>query len=134
VNDDNVVLVHYIHPNRGDHPVVGPETRIKYGMRSSGDEFLIDHRDLAGAPHLFRLVEKAVQTPTIVNIPAAPTPVPTPVSSGLGWGSLAKGQIKALEGEGFTSLEDLRGMSEAGLLTIKGVTPAAAKKIVADLA
>jgi glycosyltransferase involved in cell wall biosynthesis len=88
--DDQVVLAEYMHPNRGQHEVVGGATKTKYGYRGGGEVFMVHIDDIAAQPMYFRqvrldnvIVPKAeVQLPppppTIVN-PAQPAmPIPKP--------------------------------------------------------
>lgn len=72
--DDDFVLVKYLSPNRGNHPVVGHVTQQPYGYRKGGDQFLVHKTDvwLGGDPNLQRIgpfepipreIKVAVQTP-----------------------------------------------------------------------
>jgi len=126
--DQDFVMIRYNHPNRGTHPVVGTATRTKYGVRKQGDQFLVDRRDMVNQPHLFSAIqERPVPAP-------APQPVTPPPPSSIGWGDLSARVVKILEAEGFTSLDDLRGIPEPQLKSITGIGKTTVKKIVGLLA
>jgi len=75
IQDHNVDMVSYMHPNRGQHPVYGMATKKFYGMRSGGgtETFLVHKADIAAAPHYFHLVPQTPQAPQkAVVIPPAP--------------------------------------------------------------
>lgn len=76
VVDDNFVEILYDHPNRGDHPVVGPVTGTFYGYRSGGDKFLVDRRDIAGSPHIFKVQDAE----NVMVKQETPEPPPPPVA------------------------------------------------------
>jgi hypothetical protein len=123
MSDQNFVLIRYQHPNKGKHPVIGTTTKTKYGMRASGDKFLVDRRDAQAQPHLFAEVQEQ-------PIPAPPRRVePPPPPPSLGWGDLSEKYIKILKAEGFDDLGDLRGIPEPQLRSIKGIGKATADKI-----
>lgn len=124
MTDQNFVMIKYAHPNRGKHPVIGTTTRTKYGMRASGEKFLVDRRDAQAQPHLFIVVQEQ-PIPAPAHRAAPPPPPPS-----LGWGDLDVKYIKVLEGEGFEDLGDLRGIPDEQLLAIKGIGKATASKIV----
>ena len=126
--DQDFVMIKYMHPNTGTHPVIGTATRTRYGMRRNGDQFLVDRRDVTAQSHLFVPVEERP-----VPTPPAKTVTPPPPSS-KGWGSLSKKVVKVLEGEGFSSLDDLKGIDNVQLLAISGIGKATVSKIVELLA
>jgi predicted flap endonuclease-1-like 5' DNA nuclease len=93
-NDSEFKLCQYLHPNRGQHPVIGgavfanriPELqmigareggfKIHYGFRGGGEKFLVHVEDIKMAPHLFRAVEMPPQPPPVERQPlAGPIPV-----------------------------------------------------------
>ena len=122
--DQDFIMIKYVHPNRGNHPVIGAQTRTKYGVRKSGDTFLVDRRDVVAQRHLFEpLQDKPIPAP-----PSPPIKPPVPVA--VGWGEIDEKFQKILIGEGFESMDDLRGIPESQLLAIKGIGKATAKKIV----
>lgn len=67
MNDENMVLVVYTHPNRGQHKVIGPVTRTNYGYRGGGNRFYVDKRDIAAAPHLFQPIQQVEQAVAAVQ-------------------------------------------------------------------
>lgn len=73
MDDANFVLARYLHPNIGEHTVVGTATGTKYGFRGGGDIFLVHREDVAAQPHLFAPVE---QKPTPVPVAARQAPPP----------------------------------------------------------
>lgn len=75
MNDENYVLVEYLHQSRGQHLVVGLSTKQRYGYRKNGDVFLIHKDDFAAARNFYRQVN-VVQEPAPAAVPAPP---PTPV-------------------------------------------------------
>jgi hypothetical protein len=81
MNDAEYVLAKYIHPNIGQHPVIGVETKIRYGFRGGGEIFLVHKKDLTAQPHLFSVIDTAPTPiePTPVEVPPAPTVLPDPV-------------------------------------------------------
>lgn len=75
IKDDELVMVLYDHPNRGDHHVVGPITGLDYGYHSGGDKFLVHQKDIDGMPHIFKKEDAS----KVQVVPAAPVPPPPPV-------------------------------------------------------
>ncbi len=76
-NDSDMVMARYKHPNRGQHTVVGPATKIKYGFRAGGDVFLVHKDDVRTQPHLYEEIEtREVAAP--VKAPPAPPPEALP--------------------------------------------------------
>lgn len=90
MQDSQFVMIHYDHPNKGQHKVIGASTHMDYGYRAGGDEFLVHKNDIALQPNIF-VVKPA---PVVVREPAenggnsssshgtaevAPTPLPTPL-------------------------------------------------------
>ena len=73
-DDKDFVLCLYTSANQGQHPVVGGETKIRYGYRAGGDIFLVHARDIAVQPHLF------LPAPEPVVEPPTPPPAPTALS------------------------------------------------------
>lgn len=87
--DDQIVLAEYMHPNRGQHEVVGGATKTKYGYRGGGEVFMVHIDDIAAQPMYFRqvrldnvIVPKAdVQLPpppSIINSAQSAIPTPAP--------------------------------------------------------
>ena len=52
---DQMVMIEYADPRQGDHLVFGRATATKYGIRSQGDHFYVDPRDIAIEPARFRV-------------------------------------------------------------------------------
>ena len=67
MSDDDFVMIKYMHPNQGQHSVVGSVSKNKYGHRKKGDEFLVHKDDIAAFPHLFIALEGTVTPPPIVR-------------------------------------------------------------------
>lgn len=85
----------YIHPNRGDHRVIGGNLfpariagvnmrsahgggyRIDYGYHSGGEQkpFLVHHLDANAQPHLFKRAELIEAPPVQREAPKEPEPV-----------------------------------------------------------
>ena len=83
--DENMVLCRYLHPNRGQHTVVGGVTKTKYGFRAGGDTFLVRREDADANPHLFAQIESkeipaAAKPPLPSAPPAAPPAAPAAVA------------------------------------------------------
>ena len=72
-DDEEYVMIEYLHPNRGNHPVVGHVTKTKYGNRGGGSKFLVNIKDVEAQPHLFKQLESGVTAP---KQPIAPTESP----------------------------------------------------------
>jgi len=55
LSDNDVILITYNNPNRGQHKVVGPSSKTNYGYRSGGgvEHFYIRKEDLATHPDWF---------------------------------------------------------------------------------
>lgn len=81
MDDSEFVLAKYTHPNIGEHPVIGTETRTKYGFRGGGEIFLVHKKDAAAQPHLFSVIDsKPTPVPEQARVePPPPEPVQTPV-------------------------------------------------------
>jgi len=140
--DNDVVLARYLHPNRGQHKVVGVSTRTVYGYRAGGDTFLVHKADIAAQPHLYAQVQKAqvVAVPSGPPAPPAPplpieVPVPKPVSTfdpqsipGVG-----PDMVKQLTARGILTLAQFKAMSKVQWTNIKGVGEKRADAIMAAL-
>jgi glycosyltransferase involved in cell wall biosynthesis len=70
--DENMVLVKYMSPNRGQHGVRGMATRTYYGYRSGGAEFLVFKADVAAQPHMFMPITRRVERQTAAVMPETP--------------------------------------------------------------
>lgn len=80
MTDNDMVLVTYENPNRGQHKVVGSQTKISYGYRAGGgqERFYVHKFDIAAHPDWFRPYQ-----PPIVQVvhQAVSTPPPQPVAA-----------------------------------------------------
>lgn len=74
-SDNDVEMVRYMHPNRGQHPVYGLATKKFYGMRAGGgtETFLVHRADIAAAPHYYHMVAPIPTAPR-KEIVAPPPP------------------------------------------------------------
>jgi hypothetical protein len=72
VEDEDVSLIKYLHPNRGNHHVIGIATKTKYGYRSYGDVFLVKKVDIKAQPHLFEVVDDRARAPKASERETAP--------------------------------------------------------------
>ena len=150
VEDSDVVMVEYNHPNVGQHPVIGPATRRKYGYRAGGERFLVHKDDVQHSPTLFKPVgaeqrEAVVQRPQR-KAPPPPEPVmkeeePEPVDleedparshtpldlSGL---ELSKRVIQNLARNGFVTEERVLDAGEEGLVEVKWIGEQTAQDIL----
>jgi len=90
--DQDFEMVIYMHPNRGQHTVMGPATGNNYGFRGgSGQErFLVHRADIAAAPGFFQIVSKVPSAPRVIAAPplppepvekSSPPPRPVPLSA-----------------------------------------------------
>lgn len=67
VTDENFVIAIYTHPNVGEHRLFGSVTKIDYGYRSGGEKMLVHKKDVAGAPHLFTIMENVAQVEPVAT-------------------------------------------------------------------
>lgn len=81
MNDEDLILVRYTHPNRGQHPVVGHATGRKYHYHAGGEKFLVHRDDVAAAPNLFQPVEEVRARERVSHRQTAPAPPPPPPGS-----------------------------------------------------
>lgn len=66
-NDNDYVLVQYNSPNKGQHSVIGFNTKTHYGYRRGGDTFLIKHDDYLAQKHMFTIVDKMSQSKRFIE-------------------------------------------------------------------
>lgn len=144
----------------GDHGIVGFATKIQYGYRSSGEQFLMHVKDIQlhsnpkvnhGRVKLLEPMEELEEVkPTLVGTsddeitgePSMPLeeavelPEPTlEVNEDMpltGMKTLTNRNIAELEGQGIISITDLVRFGKEGLLTLKGMSVAKADKIVKE--
>lgn len=89
LENNDLVLVEYTHPNKGSHPVYGGgNPRRSYGYRASGDRFLVHREDIKLYPHWFRQAaiasvpkEENKVTPPPMPVVAAPQARPAQVAA-----------------------------------------------------
>lgn len=91
--DDDMIMISYNSPNRGDHRVighaqfsypiqglrmisVGGAMRVDYGYRKQGDRFLVHRNELEAAPDLFKPVSASIPEIQIAEQSRRPTPRP----------------------------------------------------------
>jgi hypothetical protein len=147
MSDENMILVRYMHPNRGQHPVRGQATKTFYGYRSGGqDSFLVHREDIRLQPHLFQVVENK---PTHVANEPAPLPVQEFDAEAYiqkmrnKWtkeldlqslpGVTAKIAI-SMKNSGFTTRDDILRVGATGLeQAVNGIGQAKAEMIIAYL-
>jgi hypothetical protein len=58
MEDNNLILCTYNHPNIGQHIVIGPATKNRYGYHGGGDVFLVHVLDIKGRPDLYVPVDR----------------------------------------------------------------------------
>lgn len=70
MNDNELVMIVYSHPNMGQHPVYGSGKNPRfYGYRSKGDKFLVLKSDQQAFPNYFQIapdvpiIERKMQEP-----------------------------------------------------------------------
>ena len=140
IDDDNVVMIRYKHPNRGQHNVRGSATGRDYGYRGGGEVFLVEHADAVAAPHLFDIVEKPKakrvpekkpdlqqQPPDLLEVTAA---LEFDFQTLPGVNAEIAAEMKT---SGLSTREDVLALGEEGLLQYKYIGPAKAKIIIRTL-
>ena len=143
MSDEDYVKVRYNSPNRGQHQVVGPASRKKYGRRAGGQVFLMLKVDAQHSPHLFTQISDlpAAAQPVATTAPPAPTP-PAPIAPPPPAATttevefnlarlpgVTKSIASAMEDAGVTSAEDIITLGEDGLQSIPGIGPVGAERI-----
>ena len=76
ISDDELIEIEYLHPNHGQHQVVGAATKQFYGYHAGGDRFLVRQADIAAQPHYFRAINLKVTAAAHGGVAAPPTPQP----------------------------------------------------------
>jgi glycosyltransferase involved in cell wall biosynthesis len=159
ISDDEFVLIRLADGNRGDHPVIGFNTKRKYGHHQDGQKFLMDHRDvftvnkrsgkIVLVSEFFQPVEERPLNLPQEEKPAPPPPEPmtddvpeetTPdvwdVARPLDLQTIPgvnKDIADELAARGLTSAEAILEVGEEELVDIKGIGPFKAKKIIGHL-
>jgi len=147
IDDKDVVMIRYLHPNRGLHNVRGNFGR-DYGYRGGGEMFLVERRDALAAPHLFDIVERPVAErvpekkvdvqppPDLLEVKAAlgdeaEVPLEFDFQTLPGVNADIAAEMKA---SGLSTREDVLALGEQGLLQYKYIGPAKAQGIIRTLA
>jgi predicted flap endonuclease-1-like 5' DNA nuclease len=81
VMDEDVVLVKYTHPNRGQHRVIGPRSKRIYGHRGGGEQFYVLRIDMEAMPQWFKEIRETPRSVVVAPervVKAAPPP-PKPI-------------------------------------------------------
>lgn len=75
--DEQLVLIEYMHPNRGQHSVIGAITKTNYGYRGGSEQFLVHVDDIAAQPMYFRRIQldKVVAPKAEVSLPPPPVAI-----------------------------------------------------------
>lgn len=101
MTDENSVLIEYLSPMTGKHPVTGSATRHNYHMHRSGDRFEVFRADAEAQPERFRII---TEEPLAVVIPAVEPLPPAPVA--LVHEFNPRGEIVELTGEPIVTVDD----------------------------
>ena len=119
MNDQDMILCEYTHPNRGKHPVVGGRTKRQYGYRARGEQFLVHKDDIAAQPHYFNKLEgKRPDEPKGVALPTPPPPPPV------------QAPVESAELPTSPTVEQQERVIKVNLQLIPGVTPAVEKALI----
>lgn len=154
LQDEEMVLVTYMNPNRGQHKVVGTETKIVYGYRAGAgsEQFYVHRADMKAHPDWFvpyTPPQVVVENEPIVEIPA-PVEVPVPdfietkpanepivapkdITQPLDLQSVPGVTEKianGLKAKGVKTFEDIVALGTDGLRTIEGVGEKRAESIL----
>lgn len=136
MSDSNYVLAKYNHLNVGGHRVIGPSSRIDYGYRSGGDEFLVHKMDVESDPQLFTPVrdqqpEVAQAVESIVST-QEPTPAPKPLKKAELRDFVTDAIARELEKRGYKTVGDVAKASMGDLQKTPGLTVHKARKLRQD--
>ena len=146
MEDQDLIMVEYNHPNIGQHPVVGPSTKIKYGYRAGGDRFLVHKDDINSNPHTFKPVRQESGGVVVEKEKPSPPPPPPPQPPAIAEQpelpeqqkftpldlselDLSKRVIQNLARKGFVTEERVLEAGVEGLQEVKWVGQATAKEI-----
>ena len=147
IDDGNVVMIRYKHPNRGQHNVMGQATGRNYSYRCGGEMFLVERADAVAAPHLFDIVKRPIAKhvpakkvdlrppPDLLEVEAA---LEDEVEAALEFDFQTLPGVNAdiaaaMKASGLSTREDVLALGEKGLLQYKGIGPAKAKVIIRTL-
>ncbi len=145
VRDEDVVMVVYTSRNRGNHRVIGADSRKDYGYRVGGERFLVFKDDMRAQPHLF--MEVRLQQDAMQHQDASVKPPPPPRETGEGsekvvvevfsLGSLpgvSVDIVHQMEANGIRTREDVMALGAKGLMEYKGIAESRADLIMKLLA
>jgi hypothetical protein len=76
LRDEDMVKARYIEPKRGDHPIVGPVTKILYGEHSQGDVFLVHRADVERSAWFEEIRDVITAPAPVLEEPEPPTLIP----------------------------------------------------------
>lgn len=139
IDDGDIVMIRYKHPNRGQHNVRGSATGRDYGYRSGGERFLVEHADAVAAPHLFDIVERPKAKHVFEKkSDLRPPPDLLEVEAALDFDFQTLPGVNAdiaaaMKASGLSTREDILALGEEGLLQYKYIGPAKAKIIINTL-
>lgn len=82
MNDEDMILIRYTHPNKGQHPVIGGATGRNYHYHGGGERFLVHRDDVAAQPMYFQPIDegRSVERVRRRDSIQAPPPPPPPVN------------------------------------------------------
>lgn len=136
-SDEEFVLTLYLHPNRGQHHVIGGATGFNYGYRAGGDKFLVHVRDIVSQPNLFQRI--TVSIPKEVKVePPKPKAIEVVNEESEEDFDLQKiagvsGSIaQNLNAAGIHSVRELANIDKNLLMQIKGIAERRADAIIAS--
>lgn len=128
MNDQDLIMVRYEHPNKGQHAVVGSMTKTKYGFRAGGDSFLVKKADIDAQPHLFKVIEHRPEAPKqTIAPPSAPRPIGQKISELPG---VSQNIADMLEADGLVMTTDLSDLTADDLTKYKGIGKVTAETII----
>lgn len=123
MNSEGLIMVRLNDNNVGQHHIVGGETRMSYGYRSHGDEFLMQSADYEARKDLFLLVEE------LDGEGEAQKPPPD-IGSFEAVEGLSASAIQALRDAGVNTVADAFGLGREGLLALPHVGEVTAERIM----
>ena len=127
IDDKDVVMIRYLHPNRGLHNVRGSVSGRDYSYRGGGEMFLVEYRDAVAAPHLFAIMDRPVaERLPEKKVDAQPPPDLLEVKAALEFDfqtlpGVTADIAAAMKADGLSTWEDVLALSEKGLLKYKSI-------------
>lgn len=142
-NDEDMVLIRYDHPNRGQHGVRGPATGQFYGYHGGGDKFYVYKEDVEKNRALFVPIEQPSAAPKREK---EETPPPKPIKEetpDTGHVTSKTGQLTDIAGIssriasemnalGINTIQALANANVVDLMTIKGIGESRAMKVIKE--